>query len=144
MSAPAAGERSALDVVSHEIRRSLRHFVEVATRINTGIPEHPIPHERRMMLARVHANAVEAYRQRGDYIARECSVGGGDPCQPGVKIRRAQVWFLSDRQQNINWASGIGHPPRRRLPARVHLLVMMLGFPLLVFVPTHALLRTLF
>ena len=34
---------------------------------------------------------------------------------------------LSDPEQHINWAFGIGHPPRRRLPARVHLLVLTLG-----------------
>jgi hypothetical protein len=54
------------------------------------------------------------------------------------------TFAVTDPAKNINWVFGLGHPPRRRFSSRVHLLVLMLGFPLLVYVPTHLLLRAIF
>jgi hypothetical protein len=54
------------------------------------------------------------------------------------------TYLLTDPAKNVNWVFGFGHPPRRRLPPRLHLLALMLGFPLLIYLPTHALLRAVF
>jgi hypothetical protein len=54
------------------------------------------------------------------------------------------TYAVTDPAKNINWVFGLGHPPRRRLSPRMHLLMLMLGFPLLVYVPTHLLLRRIF
>jgi hypothetical protein len=69
----------------------------------------------------------------------------------GLVVQTALAWVVlpvtyavTDPAKNINWVCGLGHPPRRRLPPRVHLLVLMLGFPLLVYLPTHLLLRAIF
>jgi hypothetical protein len=69
----------------------------------------------------------------------------------GLVAQTALAWVVlpvtyavTDPAKNINWVFGLGHPPRRRLPPKVHLLVLMLGFPFLVYLPTHLLLRALF
>jgi hypothetical protein len=69
----------------------------------------------------------------------------------GLVVQTALAWVVlpvtyavTDPAKNINWVFGLGHPPRRRLPPRVHLLVLMLGFPLLAYLPTHLLLRAIF
>ncbi|MDQ3951160.1 MAG: membrane-associated protein [Gemmatimonadota bacterium] len=54
------------------------------------------------------------------------------------------TYAVTDPAKNINWVFGLGHPPRRRFSPRVHLLVLMLGFPLLVYLPTHLLLDAVF
>jgi hypothetical protein len=54
------------------------------------------------------------------------------------------TYAVTDPAKNINWVFGLGHPPRRRFSPRVHLLALMLGFPLLVYLPTHLLLRAIF
>ena len=54
------------------------------------------------------------------------------------------TYAVTDPEKNINWVFGLGHPPRSRFSPRVQLLVMMLAFPLLVYLPSHALLRLLF
>jgi hypothetical protein len=54
------------------------------------------------------------------------------------------TYAVTDPAKNINWVFGLGHPPRRRLSPRLYLLVLMIGFPLLVYVPTHFLLRAIF
>jgi hypothetical protein len=54
------------------------------------------------------------------------------------------TYAVTDPAKNINWVFGLGHPPRRRLSPRLYLLVLMIGFPLLVYLPTHFLLRAIF
>jgi hypothetical protein len=54
------------------------------------------------------------------------------------------TYAVTDPAKNINWVFGLGHPPRRRFSPRVHLLALMLGFPLLVYLPAHLLLRAFF
>jgi hypothetical protein len=54
------------------------------------------------------------------------------------------TYAVTDPAKNINWVFGLGHPPRRRFAPRLHLLVLMLGFPLLVYLPTHLLLDAVF
>jgi hypothetical protein len=69
----------------------------------------------------------------------------------GLALQTALAWIvlpvtyaITGRGRNINWVFGFGHPPRTRLPPRVHLLALMLGFPLAVYLPTHLALRAIF
>jgi hypothetical protein len=50
---------------------------------------------------------------------------------------------VSSPEKNINWSWGLG-PEQSRLPAPAYILLLYLGFVLLVFVPTHAILRNTF
>jgi len=52
----------------------------------------------------------------------------------------ATLW-LAPPEKNINWVRGVGHPPRRRLPLPLHFGLMMLVYPLLIYLPTHLLLE---
>ena len=54
------------------------------------------------------------------------------------------TYALTDPNENINWVFGPGGPPQRRLAPRLYLLLVLVVFPLLVYVPTHFLLRALF
>ena len=69
----------------------------------------------------------------------------------GFLVQMALAWVVlpvtyavTDPAKNINWVFGLGHPPRSRFSPRMHLLVLMLGFPLFVYLPTHLLLRAIF
>ena len=53
-------------------------------------------------------------------------------------------FFFTDPEENINWAFGFGGKRQTRRSARLHLLLTMVGFPLIVYLPTHALLMALF
>jgi hypothetical protein len=53
------------------------------------------------------------------------------------------TYLLTRPEHNINWVFGFGSPPRRPLPAKVWLLALMLGFPILIYLPTHLLLRAI-
>jgi hypothetical protein len=54
------------------------------------------------------------------------------------------TYAVTDPAKNINWVFGLGHPPRRWLSPRAYLLVLMLAFPLLVYLPAHLLLGAAF
>jgi hypothetical protein len=54
------------------------------------------------------------------------------------------TYVLSDPKDNINWVFGPGPRPQRRLPPRVYLALLLIVFPLIVYVPTHVLLCVLF
>jgi hypothetical protein len=54
------------------------------------------------------------------------------------------TYALTRPEHNINWVFGFGTPPRRPLPPLVWLLALMLGFPILVYLPTHLLLHAIF
>jgi hypothetical protein len=54
------------------------------------------------------------------------------------------TYALTDPQENINWVFGPGPQPQRRLPPRVYFALVLIVFPLIVYVPTHVLLRALF
>jgi len=51
---------------------------------------------------------------------------------------------FADPAENINWVHGLGERPQQRLPPPAYLGLLMLAFPLLVYLPTHLLLRMLF
>jgi len=54
------------------------------------------------------------------------------------------TYVLTKPEHNINWVFGFGTPPRRPLPPKQWLLALMIGFPLLIYLPTHFLLRAIF
>ena len=66
---------------------------------------------------------------------------------PGAVLLAAIVlpWSraVSSPERNINWTYGLG-ARRTRLPAQRYVLQLFAGFVLLVFMPTHLLLRALF
>ncbi len=55
----------------------------------------------------------------------------------------ATLW-LAPPEKNVNWVRGFGHPPRRRLSLAVHFGLVMLAFPLLIYLPMHWLLERYF
>jgi hypothetical protein len=55
----------------------------------------------------------------------------------------ATLW-LAPPEKNVNWVRGIGHPPRRRIPLPLHFSLVMLAYPLLIYLPTHLLLARFF
>lgn len=54
------------------------------------------------------------------------------------------TYWLTDPAMNVNWVFGPDSGQRKRAPALVHLGLLMIGFPLLVYLPTHVLLQVLF
>jgi len=56
----------------------------------------------------------------------------------------AASYWLSSPTDNINWVYGFGSAPQTWMPPLLYLLLVMLGFPLLVFIPSHLLLCRLF
>lgn len=48
-------------------------------------------------------------------------------------------YFFTEPWLNINWVFGLGPQPQHVLPSWLYLLLLMLAFPLLVYLPTHAL-----
>lgn len=47
---------------------------------------------------------------------------------------------FTDPKENVNWVFGPGGAPQQRLHPLVYLALLMLGFPLLIYLPTHVLL----
>jgi len=54
------------------------------------------------------------------------------------------TYVLTDPKENINWVFGPGGRPQHRLPPRVYLGLLLIVFPLIVYVPTHLMLTALF
>ena len=53
-------------------------------------------------------------------------------------------YLLTDPSANINWVRGLGREPQAWMPAPVFLILLMIAFPLVVYLPTHLLLKRLF
>ena len=53
-------------------------------------------------------------------------------------------YLLSNPQENVNWVYGFGQKPQTILPAPLFLIVLMLLFPLVVYLPTHLLFARIF
>ena len=53
-------------------------------------------------------------------------------------------YLLSNPQENVNWVYGFGQNPQRVLPAPLLVILLMLLFPLVVYLPTHLLFTRLF
>lgn len=54
------------------------------------------------------------------------------------------AYLFTEPSENVHWVHGWGAKAVRRTPGLVHLGIVMLGFPLVVFLPTHLLLTLLF
>lgn len=55
----------------------------------------------------------------------------------------ALTYRLTDPQLNVNWVFGLGGKPQKRFPPLAYLGLLMVGFPVLVYLPTHLLLQWL-
>ncbi|HSS46192.1 MAG TPA: hypothetical protein VLL03_02100 [Burkholderiales bacterium] len=72
--------------------------------------------------------------------------------EPGAWIAQtALAWFvlplcywLTDPAENVNWVFGPGNQPQKRMAPLAYLGLLMVGFPVLIYLPTHLLLRSLF
>jgi hypothetical protein len=53
-------------------------------------------------------------------------------------------YLLTDRSENVNWVYGFRNRPQGWMPAQLYLALMMALFPLVIYLPTHFLLRGLF
>lgn len=54
------------------------------------------------------------------------------------------TYKLTPPSANINWVFGPGNNPQTRIPSRYYVLIVMLLYPLLLFLPTHFLIKALF
>ncbi len=48
-------------------------------------------------------------------------------------------YLVSNPQENVNWVYGFGQNPQKILPAPLFVILLMLLFPLVVYLPTHLL-----
>ncbi len=53
-------------------------------------------------------------------------------------------YFLTKPSENINWVYGPGGGPQKWMPAPLYLVLLMLAFPLVLYLPTHFVLKKLF
>jgi len=53
-------------------------------------------------------------------------------------------YLVSNARENVNWVYGFGQNPQRLLPAPLFVIVLMLLFPLAVYLPTHLLFARIF
>jgi len=53
-------------------------------------------------------------------------------------------YLLSIAKENVNWVYGLGENPQRILPAPLFVILLMLLFPLAVYLPTHLLFARIF
>lgn len=53
-------------------------------------------------------------------------------------------WLADPKVENVNWVFGWTAKPQTRIPPLAYLGLMMVAFPLLIFLPTHLLLQRLF
>jgi hypothetical protein len=53
-------------------------------------------------------------------------------------------YLVSHAQENVNWVYGFGQNPQRLMPAPLFVVLLMLLFPLVVYLPTHLLFIKIF
>ena len=53
-------------------------------------------------------------------------------------------YLVSNPQENVNWVYGFGQTPQRILPAPLFVILLMLLFPLVIYLPTHLLFAKIF
>jgi hypothetical protein len=53
-------------------------------------------------------------------------------------------YLLTKRSENVNWVYGFGSEPKRWMSSRLHLALLMLLFPIVIYLPTHLLLSVVF
>lgn len=54
------------------------------------------------------------------------------------------TYFLTTPSENVNWVYGPGGGPQKWISAPLYLILLMLAFPLVLYLPTHFLLKKLF
>jgi len=54
------------------------------------------------------------------------------------------TYRLTEREENVNWVYGPTSKPQTVISPRLYLLLVMLAFPLFIYLPTHLVLRALF
>jgi hypothetical protein len=54
------------------------------------------------------------------------------------------TYLVTDPEKNVNWVFGPGGRPQRRVSPIVYLALLMVLFPIAVYLPTHLLLDSLF
>ncbi|PYL62108.1 MAG: membrane-associated protein [Verrucomicrobia bacterium] len=53
-------------------------------------------------------------------------------------------YLVSNPQENVNWVYGFGQKPQTILPAPLFVILLMLLFPLAIYLPTHLLFARIF
>ena len=53
-------------------------------------------------------------------------------------------YFLAKPSDNVNWVYGLGGGTQKWMPAPLYLVLLMIAFPLVLYLPTHLLLKRLF
>ena len=53
-------------------------------------------------------------------------------------------YLLTKPSENVNWVYGFGSQPQKWMPARLYVALLMILFPLVVYLPSHLLLKHLF
>ena len=53
-------------------------------------------------------------------------------------------YLVSNPRENVNWVYGFGEHPQSTLPAGVFLLLVMVIYPIVVYLPTHLLFAKMF
>ncbi len=53
------------------------------------------------------------------------------------------IYWLTDPKLNVNWVFGLGEKPQQRVAPRIYLVLPIVVFPVLVYLPTHLLLQWL-
>jgi hypothetical protein len=53
-------------------------------------------------------------------------------------------YLLTKPSENVNWVYGFGGESQRRMSSRLHLVLLMLLFPLVIYLPTHLVLSAVF
>lgn len=54
------------------------------------------------------------------------------------------TYLFADPSANINWVRGFGREPQAWMPAPLYLALLMIAIPLVLYLPTHLLLKWLF
>ncbi len=53
-------------------------------------------------------------------------------------------YLLSNSRENVNWVYGFGQNPQKIMPAPLFVILLMLLFPLVIYLPTHLLFARIF
>ena len=53
-------------------------------------------------------------------------------------------YLLTKRSENVNWVYGFGKRPQRWIGSGLYLALLMLAFPVVIYLPTHLILRAVF
>ena len=66
-------------------------------------------------------------------------------CQTILALVALPLSYLcSNPRENVNWVYGFGETPQSILPAQIFLLLLMVLFPTVIYLPTHFLFAKIF